>query len=245
MSAWETLSKIDCSEYVERKGNLTYLSWAWAWGITKKNFPDANYEMLQHETFPDGTVMVRCNVTIADITHQMWLPVMNHRNQAVANPDAFAINTAMMRCLTKCLAMFGLGHYIYAGEDVPEANDSDLFEDLCKMLDNKDPFAFFEFNDALSDKERNAAFNSAPPTKKTHYKDEWRKRQSESIVILNETIEAIKTAIETDDCIMFEENVDGMGARTKKRLWASLDAVERKKAEQFAAEIKKREEDEL
>ena len=52
MSVWETLSKIDCSQYVERKGNLTYLSWAWAWGITKQNFPDANYEMQPHEPSP-------------------------------------------------------------------------------------------------------------------------------------------------------------------------------------------------
>ena len=31
----------------------------------------------------------------------------------------FDINTAIMRCLTKNLAMFGLGLYIYAGEDIP------------------------------------------------------------------------------------------------------------------------------
>ena len=34
----------------------------------------------------------------------------------------FDINTAIMRCLVKCLAMFGLGTYIYAGEDLPEAS---------------------------------------------------------------------------------------------------------------------------
>jgi hypothetical protein len=51
----------------------------------------------------------------------MWLPVMDHRNKAISNPDKFAINTAKMRCLTKCFSMFGLGHYIYAGEDLPEA----------------------------------------------------------------------------------------------------------------------------
>jgi len=135
MSVWETLSKIDCSQYVERKGNLTYLSWAWAWGITKQNFPDANYEMQPHETFPDGTVMVRCKVTIQEVTHEMWLPVMNHRNQAISNPDAFQINTSMMRCLTKCLAMFGLGHYIYAGEDVPREEKPDPEEEYQKLVD--------------------------------------------------------------------------------------------------------------
>ena len=135
MSVWETLSKIDCSQYVERKGNLTYLSWAWAWGITKQNFHDANYEMQPHETFPDGTVMVRCKVTIQEVTHEMWLPVMDHRNKAISNPDAFQINTSMMRCLTKCLAMFGLGHYIYAGEDVPREEKPDPEEEYKKLVE--------------------------------------------------------------------------------------------------------------
>jgi hypothetical protein len=47
------------------------------------------------------------------------LPVMNHRNQAIQNPDAFAVNTAMQRCLAKAIALHGIGLYIYAGEDLP------------------------------------------------------------------------------------------------------------------------------
>jgi len=61
--------------------------------------------------------------------------VMNHRNQAISNPDAFQINTSMMRCLTKCLAMFGLGHYIYAGEDVPREEKPDPEEEYQKLVD--------------------------------------------------------------------------------------------------------------
>ncbi len=242
-SVWRALSTIDCAEYVEQKGKLTYLSWAWAWGITKQNFPEANYEMLPHETYPDGTVMVRCNVTIEGITHQMWLPVMNNRNQAVSNPDAFAINTAMMRCLTKCLAMFGLGHYIYAGEDVPEMDNTELFSQLLEVLDNDDVFAFFEFNDSLTDIERNNAFNSAPPLQKTKYKEQWRDRQSQAIATLKDVYEAVTEAIKNDDDAGFFENVDGIGEYTKSRLWALMDADQRKQAGIFTARRPQTEED--
>lgn len=116
---WETLSKIDVSEHIEKKGNLSYLSWAWAWGILMKHYPDAKYTVHPIQNFSDGTVEVSVELTIADTTRFMWLPVLNHQNKPIANPNAFEINTAKMRCLTKCIAMFGLGHYIYAGEDLP------------------------------------------------------------------------------------------------------------------------------
>ena len=47
------------------------------------------------------------------------LPVMDHRNKAVPKPDAFQVNTAIMRCMAKALALHGLGLYIYSGEDLP------------------------------------------------------------------------------------------------------------------------------
>ena len=122
---WDTLSQIDVSAHIEKKNNLSYLSWAWAWGTLMKHYPDTSYS-FSDRTFPDGTMEITCQVTILapdasfPVSQFMWLPVMNHKNQAIENPNAFAINTAKMRCLTKCLAMFGLGHYIYAGEDLPE-----------------------------------------------------------------------------------------------------------------------------
>jgi len=114
---WQTLSKIDVSDHIEKKNNLSYLSWAWAWGILMENYPDATYEFLEPETHINGSMTVFCQVSINKTTRLMWLPVMDYKNKAIANPDAFAINTAKMRCLVKCLALFGLGHYIYAGED--------------------------------------------------------------------------------------------------------------------------------
>lgn len=120
---WNTLSKIDCSKHVERKGNLTYLSWAWAWGTLMEHYPESTYIFEDEEVRQDGTRMIWCRVTVCEngfsLERRMWLPIMDHRNKAIVEPDAFAANTSRMRCLTKCLAMFGLGHYIYAGEDVP------------------------------------------------------------------------------------------------------------------------------
>jgi len=120
---WATLSKIDVAEHVEKKQGQPYLSWAWAWGVMCQNFPDTRY-YFTYETYPDETVEYVCTVTVRHCGKEhcqtMWLPVMDHRNKAIQNPDAFARNTCKMRCLVKTLSMMGLGHYIYAGEDLPQ-----------------------------------------------------------------------------------------------------------------------------
>jgi len=116
---WTTLSKIDVSKHVEKKNGLSYLSWAWAWGVLMQQYPQAEYSFAHSELHPDGTVTVHCDIMIGQCHRMMWLPVMDHRNNAIKNPDARKISDTKMRCLVKCLAMFGLGHYIYAGEDVP------------------------------------------------------------------------------------------------------------------------------
>jgi hypothetical protein len=120
---WSTLSRIDCSKHVEKKQNLSYLSWAWAWAILMENYPESIFEFDEPKEYPDGTHELWVTVTVADgersATRRMWLPVLDHRNAPIKNPNAFQVNTTRMRCLTKALAMFGLGHYIYAGEDLP------------------------------------------------------------------------------------------------------------------------------
>lgn len=120
---------------------LSYLSWVWAWGQVKQKYPDANYEVKHWDGKPylaDENLgyMVETSVTLDGETMTMWLPVMDSKNRAmksapytyktkygekeVAQATMFDINTAIMRCLVKNLAMFGLGLYIYAGEDLPE-----------------------------------------------------------------------------------------------------------------------------
>jgi hypothetical protein len=115
------------NEHTEKKMNLTYLSWAWAWAEALKADPEAAYkiEMFGDKCYMDinGTAMVFVTVTMFGKPMTCQLPVMDHRNKAILNPDAFAVNTAIMRCMTKALSLHGLGLYIYAGEDLPEKGD--------------------------------------------------------------------------------------------------------------------------
>ena len=133
-SVWETLSRIDVNEHTEDKGGLTYLSWAWAWGICKDHYPDATFTKHTNEQdFPcfkddNGFAFVKVTVTIQGESVTEFLPVLDFRNAPIENPNAFAVNTALQRCLAKCLAYFGLGHYIYAGEDMPRFDREDAIK---------------------------------------------------------------------------------------------------------------------
>lgn len=126
---------INVNEWTEKKNNLTYLSWANAWAKFVEVYPNAKYVILKDENgLPlfgsnEFGYMVYTTVTVEELTHEMWLPVMDFRNKAIKNPDMFDVNKAVMRCLTKNLAMFGLGLYIYAGEDVPNEDDKDKVEE--------------------------------------------------------------------------------------------------------------------
>ncbi len=118
------LLKLNVNEHVEKKQNLSYLSWAWAWAEALKADPAATFEVKTFGEKPymdvNGTAMVWVTVTLFGKPMTCFLPVMNHRNQPIQNPDSFQVNTAIMRCMTKGLALHGLGLYIYAGEDLPE-----------------------------------------------------------------------------------------------------------------------------
>lgn len=121
---WRTLSKINVNDHVEQKMKLSYLSWAWAWATLMDHYPESQFEFHEPVQLADGSYEIWVTVRVQrgknHVVRKMWLPVMDHKNQAVKNPDSRKINDTRMRCLTKCLALFGLGHYIYAGEDLPE-----------------------------------------------------------------------------------------------------------------------------
>jgi hypothetical protein len=124
----EALLKTNVNDHVEKKNGLSYLSWAWAWAEALKADPTASYkvEMFDGKCFMDinGTAMVFVTVTMFNKPMTCQLPVMDYRNKAIPKPDAFAVNTAIMRCMTKALALHGLGLYLYSGEDVPEEGKS-------------------------------------------------------------------------------------------------------------------------
>lgn len=122
-SVYMKLRSINVNEHIEKKNNLSYLSWAWAVDVLLQNDPAATWEYLPSFEFKDGTMMVRCAVTAFGKTMTSQLPVMDYKNKAIPNPDAFAVNTAMQRCLAKAIALHGLGLYIYAGEDLPDGGD--------------------------------------------------------------------------------------------------------------------------
>lgn len=121
------------NDHVEKKNGLSYLSWAWAWQEALKADPQAHFRVRTFEINGvercwmdvNGTAMVWMDVYLGGKTRECFLPVMDHRNKPISNPDAFQVNTALMRCLTKCLALFGLGLYIYAGEDLPEGSSEE------------------------------------------------------------------------------------------------------------------------
>lgn len=143
-SVFENFFGINVGEHIEKKNNLSYISWPYAWAEVKKRYPDAHYEVklfgenqLPYVYDENTGYMVFTSVTINELMHEMWLPVMDNANKAMkAKPyfyenkykkkivveaaTMFDINKAIMRCLVKNISMFGLGLYIYAGEDLPE-----------------------------------------------------------------------------------------------------------------------------
>ena len=150
---FNALSNLDLSDKCEKRDQLTYLSWANAWSEFKAAYPSATYEILKNENGlpyfndPNLGIMVFTSVTVDDVTHQMWLPVMDSKNKAmklepytysvwnnfkkafeektVQAASMFDINKTLMRCLVKNLAMFGLGLYIFQGDDLPEKSTDD------------------------------------------------------------------------------------------------------------------------
>ena len=150
---FNALSNLDLSDKCEKRESLTYLSWANAWSEFKSAYPSATYRILKNEnglpyfSDPNLGIMVFTEVTVDDVTHQMWLPVMDSKNKAmklepytysvwnnfkkafeektVQRASMFDINKTLMRCLVKNLAMFGLGLYIFQGDDLPEKSADD------------------------------------------------------------------------------------------------------------------------
>ena len=168
-SVFETLFEINVNDHIEKKKDLTYLSWPYAWAEVKKKYPSATYKihLFGEKQLPyvfDENVgyMVFTDVTINDLTHTMWLPVMDSANKTMKSKPytystkkkkdipveaatMFDVNKTIMRCLVKNLAMFGLGLYIYSGEDLPEIEtekisikDANILKDIIRKIDDGD-----------------------------------------------------------------------------------------------------------
>lgn len=142
MNYFNELNKVDCSDKVEKKNGLTYLSWAFAWGELKKRYPNSYYTIYESNMgwnyFSDSnTCWVKTGVTVVyqddlgvehSIEHIEYLPIMDYRNKSIPQEavTSFDVNKTIQRSLTKAVARHGLGLYIYAGEDIPSESDGDV-----------------------------------------------------------------------------------------------------------------------
>lgn len=138
---FETLAAINCNEHTEKKNGLTYLSWAWAWHHVKKEFPEATYTIYEtpegRPYFDEGrTAWVKTGVTINGLEHIEYLPIMDYNNRSIPvdRLTSFDMNKAIQRSLTKACARHGLGLYIYAGEDLPDALDDEAREQVAAQV---------------------------------------------------------------------------------------------------------------
>jgi hypothetical protein len=139
VNVFETLNKIDVSKHIEKKNGLSYLSWAWAWSVTKQNFSNTSYKVYENASgfnyHTDGmTAWVKVGVTINEMECIEYLPVMDFKNKSIqiSAITSMDVNKAIQRALTKAIARHGLGLYIYAGEDLPESTKEAIIEEQSK-----------------------------------------------------------------------------------------------------------------
>lgn len=131
-STFKELTSINVKGKVEKKGRFDYLSWAYAWAIVKDKYPDANRTVYESEHtglnyFTDGnTAYVKVGVTINEIEHIDYLPIMGHNNQSLSidKVTSFAVNKTIQRSTVKAIAMHGLGLSLWAGEDLVDVSET-------------------------------------------------------------------------------------------------------------------------
>ena len=142
---YETLREVNVNEHTEKKGNLTYLSWVWALDQLYLHYPGAKVEVHKN---PDGwpywtdgrTCWVDVEVKIPTMAstfmsrREYAYPIMNYQNKSIPldKVTSFDVNTSIQRAITRCIARFGLGFYIYAGEDLPPEENAERAAALLK-----------------------------------------------------------------------------------------------------------------
>jgi hypothetical protein len=122
---FKKLKSLNVNDFTEKKQGLTYLSWSHAWEIFVEAYPNATYSFDDVKQIGTG-MMCFTSVTAGDLTHRMMLPVLDNRMKPVLakDCDSFMINKTFMRCFVKNLAMFGLGLYLYKGDDLPDETNA-------------------------------------------------------------------------------------------------------------------------
>ena len=196
MMHYTELRQINVNDYIERKNGLAYLSLSWAVDHLQQLDEIASWEYAVPRIFGE-TMMVFCTVHAFGKSRTAQLPVMDFRNKAIHNPDAFSVNTAMQRCLAKAISLHGLGMYIYAGEDLP----------------------MVEMKEENTKKEIEAPKQSITPTAgaleafNTEEKD-----------LLNIIAEEVTELVQLEEMRLAHERCEMLGNDEKVALWSLLDS---------------------
>ena len=219
------LSRLDCSPGVEHKGQLSYLSWSYAWHLLLSQFPDSTYYFGEPMTLPDGTMMVKAGVTVQGLTHEMPLPVLDHRNKPIASPNAFDFNSAQMRALVKAIAMHGVGIGLYLGGVKTVLNESN-YEKAQQYISAQDSMGFLEFLGTLSEREQVDLFNddAIPKGQKTAFKNDHRALVKQANDFISSVVECIEEATEQQDEELLKETISELSGFERNAVWARLNA---------------------
>jgi hypothetical protein len=220
------LSRLDCSPGVEVKhGGLSYLSWSYAWHLLVSKHPDSTYYFAEPMTLPDGTMMVKAGVTVEGLTHEMPLPVLDHRNKPLASPNAFDFNSAQMRALVKAIAMHGVGISLYLG-DIKQVVEASNYEKAQQFISAQDSMGFLEFLGTLSERDQIDLFNdpAIPKGKKTAFKNDHRTLVKQANDFLDSVAECIAEATEQKDEVLLQETIAELSSFERTTVWGRLTA---------------------
>lgn len=241
-NVFNVLSQINVSDKTRQKGDLNYLSWASAWELVKVHFPNVSFEIKKFDNLPyiyDPATgyMVFTSVTIDGITHEMMLPVMDSKNKTmkaeaytyqdkykkqhiVEAATMFDINKAIMRCLTKNLAMHGLGLNLYTNEDLPSLKFSfaESYRSLRQAKSEEELMDLFQYYHSFASKSQQA--------KLTEKYNELKEKITQTVnhSDLEETLSAITNAETYEKAQQISRNHwENANAQSRKAIKEALD----------------------
>ena len=214
MMHYTELRKINVNDYIERKNGLAYLSWSWAVDQLLQLDESASWEYAEPKVFGE-TMMVFCTVHAFGKSRTAQLPVMDFRNKAINNPDAFSVNTAMQRCLAKAISLHGLGMYIYAGEDLPmvEMKESEAKEKSEVIRKDK-----------AANEDQIKAIVKAPKESITPTAGALEAFNSDEKDLLARIAEEVTELVQLEELRLAHERCEQLSNHEKVALWSLLDS---------------------
>jgi hypothetical protein len=218
------LSRLDCSHGIEVKhGGLKYLKWSVAIHLLFSRYPESTYYYGEPMTLPDGTMMVKTGVTVEGLTHEMQLPVLDHRNKPIASPNSFDFNTAQQRCLTKNIAMHGVGIDLFHGDKI-NITEASNYEKAQQYISAQDSMGFLEFIQGLTERQQVDLFNdeAIPKGQKTAFKNEHRTLVKQANDFLDSVAECIAEAEKSKDEMLLQETIAELSSFERTAVWGRL-----------------------